>query len=409
MKIVVVGAGIAGACAANFLLRDGHQVLLLDANEPGSGCSFGNAGSISIGSCTPLSMPGTLSEIPGWIFDPLGPLHIRARYLPKVLPWLLRFVAAGRASGIDAKADALRALNGRGVALYTELLDGDGDGLIRVSGVLQAYRSEKRLEGSTDWNIRAARGVRQRVLDAGELHDLVPALAPDFRQGLLLPEHGFISAPGSLVELLVRKFAADGGEVVRARVKALLRDGSGAVTGVATTHGDIAADAVAICAGAWSMHLLAGTGLRIPLETQRGYHSVAIDPSVKLPLPVVDSEAKVYASPMRDGLRFAGTVEFAGLDAAPDYRRAEANLTLGQAMFPGLEYSGVSEWMGHRPCLPDSIPVVGPAPGIPGLYLNFGHGHYGMTASPASGALLAALVTGRPAPVDPTPYRADRF
>ncbi len=410
MKVIVVGAGIVGACAANFILRDGHEVVLVDPNEAGSGCSYGNAGSVSVGSCSPLSMPGMAKEIPGWLLDPLGPLHIRKAYLLKALPWLIRFVRAGEVSQIAAKADAMRALHRDAISLYSTLLHGtDGMDLLRVTGVLQAYRKNSSLDQSADWHLRGERGVRQQILDAAALRDLVPALSHEFRQGVLLPEHGFITAPQRFVQVLVQRFSDEGGKVLRARVKSLIQEQGKTVRGVVTALGEIRAQAVVICAGAWSMRLLGGTCIKIPLETQRGYHAMAIEPNIRLPMPVVASEMKVYATPMLDGLRFAGTVEFAGLDAQPDYRRAEANLMLGRAMFPTLEYTGVEEWMGHRPCLPDSLPVVGAAPGHQGLFLNFGHGHYGMTASPASGALLAALISGRTSPADPYPYRADRF
>ena len=355
-------------------------------------------------------MPGMVKDIPGWLFDPLGPLHIRKAYLLKALPWLFRFVRAGEASLIAEKADAMRALHRDAISLYSELLRGTGGmDFVRVSGVLQAYRNNKKLDQSVDWRLRGERGVRQQTLDAAELWDLVPALSHEFRQGVLLPEHGFITAPQRFVQALVRRFSGDGGKVLRTRVKGLIQEQGKTVCGVVTASGEIRTQVVVICAGAWSMRLLAGNGLRIPLETQRGYHAVAHEPNIKLPMPIVASEAKVYATPMLGGLRFAGTVEIAGLNAPPDYRRAEANLTHGRAMFPTLEYSGVEEWMGHRPCLPDSLPVVGAAPGYQGLFLNFGHGHYGMTASPASGALLAALISGRTPPADPYPYRADRF
>lgn len=410
MKIIVVGAGIVGACTAHALLRDGHDVVLVDPDPPGSGCSYGNAGSLSAGSCTPLSVPGQLPQIPKWLMDPLGPLHIRARYLPCAFPWLIRFLLAADAKKIDAKADALRAMHRDVIGGYTDILKGSaGMDLFSLSGVLQAYTSSKSLDTSLDWHLRSARGIRQEIVGIERLRDMVPELSHDYVQGLLLPDHGFVRQPHLFVAAVVERFASSGGTVVRARVHSLIRDADGTVTGVAATLGDVAADRVVLCAGAWSMRLLAPLGVRIPLETQRGYHATALGANIRPALPVVASEAKIYASPMNAGLRFAGTVEFAGLDAAPDHRRADAALALGRRMFPTLECSGIEEWMGHRPCLPDSLPVVGPLADIPSLFVNFGHGHYGMTASPGSAALLASMVSGRTAPFNPAPYAPGRF
>lgn len=410
MKLIVVGAGVVGVCTAIALLRDGHDVVLVDANPPGTGCSHGNAGALSAGSCTPLSVPGQLPQIPRWLMDPLGPLHIRAGYLPRALPWLIRFLLAADADKIDAKADALRAMHREVIAGYTAYLQGTaGMDLFSVSGVLQAYTSPKSLDTSLDWYLRGARGVRQEIVGREQLRDMVPELSEDYVQGLLLPDHGFVRQPHLFVAALADRFASSGGKIVRARVQALQRDEEGAVIGVVATSGRMAAGGVVLCAGAWSMRLLAPLGVRIPLETQRGYHATVLDANIRPPLPVVASEAKIYASPMNNGLRLAGTVEFAGLDAAPDHRRAEAALELGRRMFPGLECNGVEEWMGHRPCLPDSLPVVGALPEIRSLFVNFGHGHYGMTASPGSAALLASIVSARPAPFDPMPYSPDRF
>lgn len=410
MKVIVVGAGIVGTCTANALIRDGHDVILIDASTPGLGCSYGNAGALSAGSCTPLSVPGQLPQIPGWLMDRLGPLHIRALYLPRVLPWLIRFLMAADANKIDAKADALRAMHRDVIASYTDLLKGTaGMNLFNVSGVLQAYTSSKTLDTSLDWRLRGARGVRQELINTDRLREMVPELSQEYVQGLLLPDHGFVRQPNLFVSALADRFASNGGDIIQARALGILKDIDGTVTGVSTTFGDIAADRVVLCAGAWSMRLLAPHGIRIPLETQRGYHATALNANICPALPVVASEAKIYATPMQSGLRFAGTVEFAGLEAVPDHRRSEAALELGKRMFPALECCGVEEWMGHRPCLPDSLPVVGPMPALKSLYVNFGHGHYGMTASPGSANLLAAMVSGRTTPFDPKPYAPDRF
>jgi D-amino-acid dehydrogenase len=237
---------------------------------------------------------------------------------------------------------------------------------------------------------------------------LVPELSAEYNHGVLLPDHGFVANPHRLVCRLAEQFARDGGCLERRRVSGIMtRDGR--ASGVITTDGELSADYIVIAAGAWSATLISSLGIRVPLESQRGYHAAVRAPGITPALPVVSAEAKVYATPMEDGLRFAGTVEFAGLDATPDFRRADALIELARDMFPTLEPGQVTRWMGHRPTLPDSLPVVGAAPGHPGLLLAFGHGHHGLTGASTTGAIIASLVAGRQPPIDLMPYRPGRF
>jgi len=410
MKILVIGAGIVGVCVASCLLRDGHDVILIDEREPGEGCSKGNAGALNPGSCIPQSAPGVLGNVPRWLLDPTGPLYIRPQYLPRVLPWLLRFMAAGRRRNIDPIADALRALHVRTFENYQPLVaNANCKHLIRPVGTVIVYKTERSFAGSqTEWAIREARQVRQIRLDSRMLHDIVPCLSSDYHHGIHLPDNGFVADPYGLVRALADRFAVDGGTFRQARVSGFhLSDGN--VHGVTLTEGRIEADRTIIAAGAWSGRLLARLGVKIPLETQRGYHVMVSAPNIQPPLPVVSADASVYATPMDQGLRFAGTVEFAGLDAAPDYRRSRALIPLAQSMFPGLEIGKVEEWMGHRPCMPDTLPVIGPLPGRQNVFLAFGHGHHGLTGASTTGVIIAALLAGRSPPVDIRPYRVDRF
>ena len=410
MKVIVVGAGIVGTCTASYLLRDGHDVVLVDSEGPGEGCSKGNAGALSPGSCIPLSGPGVLTKIPGWLSDPLGPLRIRPAYLLAALPWLIRFALAGRSGRIAGLADALLALHAGTFENYAPLLGNAGcQDLIRRTGTLTVYKTDRSLaESHRERRLREERQVRQRVLGAGELRDLVPELSSDYKHGILLPDHGFVTNPYRLVRSLAEQFARDGGHLERLRVTGITvrKD---RVTGVRTTDGELIADRVVVAAGAWSNTLIKGLGVRVPLESQRGYHATIQGSGIAPALPVVSADAKVYATPMEDGLRLAGTVEFAGLDAPPDFRRAEALIELAKDMFPALAASAASQWMGHRPCLPDSLPVIGAAPGHPNLLLAFGHGHHGMTGASTTGTIIASLVSGRQPAIDPAPYRPDRF
>ncbi len=413
-KVGVIGAGMVGVCAASYLQRQGHEVFIVEAGEPGHGASFGNAGAFNASSVTPMSMPGVMWNVPRWLFDPLGPLSLRWRYLPIVAPWLVRFIRAGTPEKVHAQARALRPLVGPTLdALMPLVRDAGAEDLVHRLGHLYVYRSQHGPEKERlAWELRRENGVQIDEFDADELRQLEPTLARDFVRGILVRENGHTSNPLGLVERLLGQFLRSGGELVRARALGFdLADSH--LAAIRTDAGDLRADAAIVCAGAWSKPLAAVLGDRIPLETERGYHLLIRDPEVMPRIPTADAEAKFVATPMVTGLRFAGTVELAGLTAPPDWRRGRILLDQGRRMLPGLaaHYTEdrISVWMGHRPSLPDSLPVIGPSRATPDVIYAFGHGHVGMTAAPMTGKLVADLVAGRPPAIDITPFAPARF
>ncbi|MBM3950048.1 MAG: FAD-dependent oxidoreductase [Rhodospirillales bacterium] len=409
-RIAVIGAGIVGVCCALYLRRDGYDVTLIEREAPGDGASRGNAGALSPGSCVPLSMPGTAHKVPGWLLDPDGPLTIRPRYFPLALPWLIRFARAGRPGRIAAIADALRALHGRTFACYAPLLRAAGvEALVHRTGTLVIYESEAALAAAaTEWTLRRERGVPCEAIDGDGLRQLLPDLSDRYRCGMLLPEHGFVAEPYRLTRALADHFVATGGRLVRAQATGWRFDRR-RLAAVVTDAGEIAAERAVIAGGAWSAPLARQAGLRVPLESQRGYHVTLPEPGIRPRLPVTDAAAKIYATPMEGGLRVAGTVEFAGLAAPPNWARARRLVDLARRIFPAARADGFTEWMGHRPCLPDSLPAIGPVPAYPDVLCAFGHGHNGMTSGPVTGSLIADLIAGRDPGFDLRPYRPDRF
>jgi D-amino-acid dehydrogenase len=409
-EVVVIGAGIVGVCCALYLRRDGHSVTLVERDAPGEGASRGNAGALSPGSCVPLAMPGVFHKVPGWLLDSSGPLTIRPAYLPRALPWLVRFTLSASPARVEAIADALRALHQPVFDCYAPLVEAAGCAqLLKRSGTLVVFRSEAAFRASArEWRMRRARGSEVRDLDARGLHALEPSLGPEYTHGVHLPEHGYTTDPHRLVVALAESFRAQGGRVERAQALALRRKEDGGLA-VQCEGREIGASRVVIAAGAWSGSLARSVGVRVPLETQRGYHVTLQDPGLEPRIPVAASESKFYATPMEGGLRVAGTVEFAGLEAPPDYRRARRLLEQVRSLYPQVRTESFTEWMGHRPCLPDSLPVVGEAAAAPGVVLAFGHGHNGMTSGPVTGRLVADLVAGRAPFIDPAPYRPERF
>jgi D-amino-acid dehydrogenase len=405
---LVIGAGIVGTSCALFLQRDGWRVTLVDPLPPGAGTSSGNAGIISLGSVTPVATPGILREVPGLLLDPEGPLSLRWRHLPRLLPWLARFALASRRA--EALADHLAPLLARADQAHDLVIQQCGlADLVRPGGWLKVARSEAALLEGTAFGRRMMdrAGIGYEVLDAPAVRRLEPALAPDLAAGLLLPRNRAVRHPRRYVEGIARAVIERGGRWLQTRVRRLAFAG-GRVTAAATDGGDVPTDLVVLAAGAFSKELAAQAGLRLPLEAERGYHVMLPHPEPTLSRPVYSVEHAFLLAPMEDGVRLTGGVELASPTAPPDYRRIRRLARRAIDILPGLEPRILSEWQGCRPSLPDSLPVLGQAPGRPNLLLAFGHQHVGLTLGPLTGRIVADLAAGRHPGLDLAPYRPDR-
>lgn len=411
MHIAVIGTGIVGACSAAWLQRDGHQITFVDPLEPGEACSFGNAGSLSPSACLPVGMPGMWRKVPRWLLDPLGPLTVRAGYLPRVLPWLVQMLRHSTPQEVTRIAGALQTLLRPIFDCYGPLLEhANANELVRRTGCLYVYSSR---EAAAQWkwgmNLRRSLGVNLVDVERDELESLEPDLKGQFRFGILAPDNGSTRDPSQLVKALCRQALRDGARHDHRSVTGFEREGR-RVTGLRMDSGEpLAVDGVVIAAGAWSGALAAQLGDRVPLETQRGYHVTVRSANLTLRHTVMASEANLMINPMAMGLRLAGTVEFAGLKRAPDYARAQALLRQGLRLFPHLDTSKVTQWMGHRPCMPDSLPVIDRSRDADNAWMAFGHGHMGMCMGATTGREVAHLVAGRPTQVDLAPFSASRF
>jgi D-amino-acid dehydrogenase len=411
MHIAVIGTGIVGACSAAWLQRDGHQITFVDPLEPGEACSFGNAGSLSPSACLPVGMPGMWRKVPKWLLDPLGPLTVRTAYLPRVLPWLVQMLRHSTPQEVTRIAGALQTLLRPIFDCYGPLLDhANANELVRRTGCLYVYSSR---EAAAQWkwgmNLRRSLGVNLVDVEREELEALEPDLKGQFRFGILAPDNGSTLDPSQLVKALCRQALRDGARHDHRSVTGFEREGR-RVTGLRMDSGEpLAVDGVVIAAGAWSGALAAQLGDRVPLETQRGYHVTVRSSNLTLRHTVMASEANLMINPMAMGLRLAGTVEFAGLKRAPNYERAQALLRQGLRLFPHLDTSEVTQWMGHRPCMPDSLPVIDGNRDVDNAWMAFGHGHMGMCMGATTGREVAHLVAGRPTQVDLAPFSASRF
>ncbi len=410
----VIGAGMIGVVAATFLQRAGHDVVVVEPGNPGEGASFGNAGCLNGSSIVPMSMPGTIRNVPRWLLDPLGPLVIRWRHLPALTPWLVQFIRAGSSDRVAAQARALRPLIGPSIETLMPLVKEAGaQDLVKRLGHLVVFRSQRAWqEEALAWQLRRDNGIVWDELGADELRQLEPSLSQAYVKGVLLRDNGHTTNPHRLVTSLAGAFRRNGGRFETARALGFELDGT-RLAGIRTDRGTIEADAAVIAAGVWSRSLAADLGNRIPLETERGYHLMIREPEASPRLPTADGEAKFVATPMELGLRLAGTVELAGLEAPPLWQRARLLLTKAGHMFPALARhypeQRLTLWMGHRPSLPDSLPVIGSAHRTKDVIYAFGHGHIGMVAAPMTGKIVAELVSGQAPSIDISAFRADRF
>lgn len=415
--VVVIGAGVVGAATAIELQRDGHRVTILEPGEPGGeqAASYGNGTLLNPSSILPMSSPGIWRKVPGWLADPLGPLAIRWRYLPRLLPWLTRFLRAGATEAqVAMTARALRPLLLNAPELHRRLAEEAGVGeLISRQGMLSVFPSRAEFAAEEmEWRLRRENGVRWLELSADELRQREPTLSRRYTFGVLVEENGQCRDPGAYVAALVRHALGQGAELRRARALGFRIEGA-RLLAVLTDAGEIAADRAVIAAGARSHVLAAAAGDRVPLETERGYHAVIADPGITPRYPVMPSDGKMACVMTPQGLRLAGQVELAGLDAAPNWRRAEVLRDFARRVFPDvpadLPASRVKVWMGHRPSTPDGLPCIGPASGCPDVVHAFGHGHVGLTAAAATGRLVADLISGRQPAIDIAPFSAQRF
>lgn len=419
--VVVIGAGAVGSATALEALRAGLRVTVLEPGEPGGpqATSYGNAGWLSSHSVVPPALPGAWRKVPGWLADPLGPLALRWRYLPRAAPWLLRYLASGWTEArVQRTADALRTLLADAPALHARLAAEAGvPQLIEQRGLLHAYRSREEFEGDAlGWRVRRRTGVQWEEWSASELRRREPDLDARYTLGIYVPEAGHCRNPGAYVAALAQRARDGGAERVAARATGFRIEG-GRLRAVRTESGEIACDAAAICAGARSGPLAAAAGSPVPLESERGYHVVVEDANVGPRTPVMVADGKLIAHWMDGGLRAAGQVEIGGLEAAPDWRRAEILHKHLQSMFPGLASAtgtpSIKQWLGHRPSLPDGLPCIGPARASADVVLAFGHGHVGLCGSARTGRVVAQLLAGAGAGAGPeialAPFDPRRF
>ncbi|CCV09638.1 D-amino-acid dehydrogenase, FAD dependent [Mesorhizobium metallidurans STM 2683] len=409
--IVVIGAGIVGAAIAFELQRRGRDTLVIDRDPPGKGASFGNMASIAVTEFMPASRPGVWAQMPKWLLDPEGPVRFRPSYMPRLLPWFLRFLAASRPSKVKELEAAGAELCARVYDDLLPMLDAIGAlDMLTLEGCLSLYADETEFRADREHiEVLERFGIAHEVIGGNLLRDLEPALAAKIGKAVLFPQNRSITDPYRLVLLLVEAFERLGGKVERGEVAGFERDADGLAAIRLMDGRQLAASEAILAAGAWTRRLSAELGEPMPLETERGYHTQIMAPGVSLKHSLIWPARAFMVTPTAGGLRVGGTVEMAGLDAPPDYRRAKVLVKRAKEALPDLQAAETSEWMGHRPALPDTVPVISPSAKTKGVYYATGHGHLGLTYAATTARIVGDLVTGQPPPLDIRPYRVDRF
>ena len=402
-RVCVIGGGVVGLACAHRLLLDRHEVTVIDRDPDGDKCSWGNAGGIAVSSVLPAAGPGLLWRVPKFLADPLGPLSVRATHLPKLLPWLRRFLASGRAPERPRIAAALSALHGRVYDDLLPMIDAIGlRGVVHQVGGLYVYETAAALAADrSGWELKRRLGIDCREVREAELRAMEPALGSAIRAGVFVPGWSHVSDPKQIWATLLSELRLRQVRVIRREIPAI-EPGP-------LTIDDVRYDQAVIAAGAWSGQLAASIGERVLLESERGYNTTIPDPGIALNHQVLFAERHFVATPLSIGLRVGGAAEFAGTEAAPDYARSRALLALAKRYLPGLNVTGGREWFGNRPSTPDSLPVIGRSRVRPDIVYAFGHGHVGLTLAATTARIVSDIVAGRPPPVDLAPYSIGRF
>ncbi|MFK7852949.1 MAG: NAD(P)/FAD-dependent oxidoreductase [Granulosicoccus sp.] len=408
-RTVVVGAGIVGVSTALWLSRAGKQVTLIDRLAPGEGTSHGNGGVLASCAIVPVTSPGLVGKAPRLLMNAEFPLFLRWSYLPKLAPWLRRYLSFANDADTRRIAEHLKFVVGDSVEQHQDLAGNtNADKWLVPSDYQFAYRTRADYEADAyTWSLRRDNGFVPELVEGPAVQEKEPVLGPEIKCLAVVKNHGHIRSPGLYVKSLAEVFLEQGGQILQADVHDFeLSDGK--VSSVVTSEGSIRCDSVVLAAGVWSGVLGKKLGIKIPMESERGYHVIFKDPSSNLNSPTMVASGKFVATPMHDGMRCAGIVEFGGLEAGPSKKPIELLMRHVKNTFPDMTYSDTVEWLGHRPAPADSLPFIGQIRQT-GIYTAFGHHHIGLTGGAKTGRLVADIVCGEEPSPELDAFRPDRF
>ena len=408
--VIVIGAGIIGISIALKLQSEGRQVLVLDRKGVAAETSAGNAGAFAFADVIPLATPGIMRKAPKWLIDPLGPLSLRPAYALKILPWMLRFWRASWQDKYQASLAAQASLMAVSKAALERQIEAvEGEAMIRREGQLQLYEGEAEFSASlAGWQTRQAHGVVYEFLLSSEaIAKIQPGIDPRFTHAAYTPEWKNVCDPAQWTQHLANEFEKRGGKIAIASIHSMSIQQDSVI--LKSDSADYEANQVVLCAGAWSKTLAQSIGDSLPLDTERGYNTTLPSGAFDLKTHITFSNHGFVVTKIGDGVRVGGAVELGGLDLKPNFQRAKVLLDKAKTFLPGLKIEDGKQWMGFRPSMPDSLPVISYASRSKRVIYAFGHGHLGLTQSAGTAELVAALVSNGTPDIDLTPFSANRF
>ena len=407
-KIGIIGAGIQGVCSALFLQKKGYQVTLFDRDEPGNSASYGNAGHFSPYASVPLNRPDVITDVPAMLLSSRGPLALKWNYVPKMVPWFLKFLLNCSQKKMMHTAKNMHQILDKALPAFDELFDEINlDGLVENKGILYVWDDSNLKSRELEIKIRNELGVKQQLVNPKEIHDLEPNLKPFYHGGVFYDYARHAKNPKKILVKLFENFVNKGGKFLKLNIRDLNFDEEKPVLRSETQR--FIFDKLVISCGAFSKKLTDQLHEQIPLDTERGYHVHFKDSENLISRPVVYSNRGFGMTPMEQGLRVVGTVEFGGLKNPLSKSRIKNLILNAKDMINGLPQEHKDEWLGFRPSLPDFLPIIGPSKNYKNVLYSFGHHHLGWTLGAISGKIISTMISNENTNLNLKPYSSLRF
>ena len=408
-SVAVIGAGIQGICISLNLIKKGFKVTLIDRNDPGKdSASYGNAGHFSPYASVPINRPDILVDIPSMLLSSTGPLSLKWNYAPKMIPWFLKFIKNCSKNKMMYTAKYMHQILDLALSAYDELFkDVDISGLVENKGIIYFWTNKNLKSRDIEINIRKKLGVKQQLLSPHEIHDLEPNIRQIYHGGVLYPYARHTRNPGKILLKLFDLFIKKGGRFEKRNVQSISFTTEGNPV-IKTDLNYYKYDKAVVACGAFSKKITDQLGERIPLDTERGYHVHFKGHDNLLTRPVIFLNKGFGITPMEQGLRVVGTVEFGGLENPPTKKRILNLVNNAKYLFPELK-KHYDEWLGFRPTLPDFLPVISASKNHKNLFYSFGHHHLGWTLGAISGKIIAGMIAEENTNLDLSPYNSLRF
>ena len=407
VRIGVIGAGIQGVCNSLFLQKKGFQVTLFDRDEPGNSATYGNAGHFSPYGAVPLNRPDVLTDVPAMLTSSKGPLALKWNYVPKMIPWFIKFLINCTKKNMMNTAKNMHQILNLALPAFDELFEEiDINGLVENKGVMYIWDDQNLKSREIEINIRKELGIEQQILSPKEIHDLEPNIKPFYHGGVFYNYARHTRNPKKILIKLFENFLKKGGKFLKFNINNIIFDDEKPV--VQSEAQRFVFDKLVIACGAFSKKLTDKFHENIPLDTERGYHVHFKGCDHLISRPVVYANRAFGMTPMEQGLRVVGTVEFGGLENQLTKSRIKNLINSAKFLLDGLP-EHEDEWLGFRPTLPDYLPVIGPSKNYKNVFYSFGHHHLGWTLGAISGKIISKMISNEKTNLALDPYSSLRF